>query len=201
MCWPGAQCFTFVLPFHPHNNTIIISVLHTKELWLERFSHLSKVAQLRVTDRIQTKAALFPKPELFTTRGRRKPLPRACAPKLPFMVLSPNHVSSLLLCLWSVICRMGSSRVEFLGWGLWVDFYNPHLSYSPEKAHETTLGVPQTEELLRLLRRPFHYEVGPREERRGRVFLVLYFVTSVYLENWKRKLTELFDISSVVWHT
>lgn len=38
---PCAKGFTFALPFHPHS-TIIISVLHTRKLWLERFSNLSQ---------------------------------------------------------------------------------------------------------------------------------------------------------------
>lgn len=69
MCWPCAKCFTFALPFHSHGNTIIISVLQTRKLWLERLSNLSKVTQLRVTDRIQTQTALFLKSVLFTMRG------------------------------------------------------------------------------------------------------------------------------------
>lgn len=68
MCCPCAKCFTFALPFHSHGNTIIISVLHTRKLWLERLSNLSKVTRLNVKDRIQTQGALFLKPVLFTMR-------------------------------------------------------------------------------------------------------------------------------------
>lgn len=55
----------FAFPFHSHNS-IIISALHTRKLWLERFSNLSKVTQLNVTNRVQTKDGLSQKPVLFT---------------------------------------------------------------------------------------------------------------------------------------
>ena len=66
MCWPHAKCFTLALPVHSHSNTISISVLYTRKLWLERFSNWSGVTQLSATHRIQTKAGLSLKPVLFT---------------------------------------------------------------------------------------------------------------------------------------
>ena len=113
MRWPCAKCFTFALPFHSHSNTIIISVLHTRKLWLERLSNLSKVTQLSVTDRIQTKAGLSPKHVLFTMRWTQKTTAEPLFSKVTFHNLFPtSHGLFTFMLLTGHLSRVG----KFRGW-------------------------------------------------------------------------------------
>lgn len=50
--------------------TLLLSLFYTRGNWLERFGNLSKVTQLDVTNRIQTKVGLSPKPVLFFSSMR-----------------------------------------------------------------------------------------------------------------------------------
>lgn len=126
---PCAKGFTFALPFHPHD-TIVISVLHTRKLWLERFSNLSQghAAQCRKGDwNWGCLQSLGPSPRCESCK------PRPCFLQFPFRTCSTMHTHCLLLCPWSSLCIVRTHRGCISGKGILADFHSPHLSFSWEK--------------------------------------------------------------------
>lgn len=136
MCWPCTKCFTFALPFHSHGNTIIISVLHTRKLWLERLSNLSKVTQLHVTDRIQIQIAPFLKSVLFATSWTLKAIAKALFSEVIFHNLLPTsqEIVTFMPLTGHLSTEWRKLGDEFQGWEAYWFPWPTYIFFAKKKA-------------------------------------------------------------------